>query len=194
MEPENLLLIENQGFEVPLLHSHNKGSKSRGELETLFPDQRRDLICPDCGGKLVLKDGKFGIFYGCENWDTTGCTGAHGCYKKNAEPYGIPANAETRQLRKLLLSKMQLAMEKDESNTLDLTHSLSNLLNVPMGRAKVAYFDRTQCEVAIQFLDLLLYGPTRYDRILAMEGGPAEEQVIRKLIDRAISVGEVTKK
>ena len=25
-------------------------------------------ICPRCGGKLVLRNGKYGDFYGCENY------------------------------------------------------------------------------------------------------------------------------
>lgn len=34
-------------------------------------EQQRDLakgICPRCGGKLVLRKGKYGEFYGCENY------------------------------------------------------------------------------------------------------------------------------
>ncbi|WP_278680442.1 topoisomerase DNA-binding C4 zinc finger domain-containing protein [Leyella stercorea] len=25
-------------------------------------------ICPECGGKLVIRNGKFGPFYGCSNY------------------------------------------------------------------------------------------------------------------------------
>lgn len=28
----------------------------------------RNGICPECGGKLVIRNGKFGPFYGCSNY------------------------------------------------------------------------------------------------------------------------------
>lgn len=27
-----------------------------------------EKICPECGGKMVLRNGKYGQFYGCENY------------------------------------------------------------------------------------------------------------------------------
>jgi hypothetical protein len=32
--------------------------------------------CPKCDGDLRLKPGRFGIFYGCENYFKTGCSGS----------------------------------------------------------------------------------------------------------------------
>lgn len=37
-------------------------------------------ICPKCGGKLVLRRGQFGEFYGCKNYFATGCS-----YKRSIE-------------------------------------------------------------------------------------------------------------
>ena len=31
-------------------------------------------ICPRCGGKLILRDGKYGQFYGCSNYPRCGFT------------------------------------------------------------------------------------------------------------------------
>ena len=31
------------------------------------------LICPVCGGALLIKNGKYGMFYGCSNFASRGC-------------------------------------------------------------------------------------------------------------------------
>ncbi len=44
----------------------------------IFPNlysKREDLpqTCPICGGQMVLRDGKYGKFYGCSNYSARGC-------------------------------------------------------------------------------------------------------------------------
>lgn len=45
------------------------------EMEKKFGKKIRNanFICPQCGGFLVRKTGKFGDFYGCSNYRTNGC-------------------------------------------------------------------------------------------------------------------------
>ncbi|WP_366509026.1 topoisomerase DNA-binding C4 zinc finger domain-containing protein [Ruminococcus sp.] len=31
------------------------------------------FICPQCGGRLRKRNGKYGEFYGCENYSVSGC-------------------------------------------------------------------------------------------------------------------------
>lgn len=59
------------------------------------------LPCPDCGGTLHLRTGKFGFFYGCENYSKTLCRGSVSA-DANGIPTGVPANAATRRARYLL--------------------------------------------------------------------------------------------
>ena len=33
----------------------------------------RPTICPICGGDMVLRKGKYGLFYGCSNYSKTKC-------------------------------------------------------------------------------------------------------------------------
>ncbi len=64
-----------------------------------------DVICPDCGAPMVLREtrrltyhnGDPRKFYGCSNWPE--CSGVHGAHP-DGTPMGIPANKETRQARK----------------------------------------------------------------------------------------------
>ncbi|NLH92558.1 MAG: hypothetical protein GX481_08950 [Atopobium sp.] len=55
------------------------GSKNPADYTKKFKDslikqpesnesKPNELICPKCGGKLILRNGKFGTFYGCENY------------------------------------------------------------------------------------------------------------------------------
>ena len=37
-------------------------------IPILMCDKIARNICPRCGGKLVLRYGKYGQFYGCENY------------------------------------------------------------------------------------------------------------------------------
>ena len=27
-----------------------------------------EVLCPDCGGKMISRKGKFGVFWGCKNY------------------------------------------------------------------------------------------------------------------------------
>lgn len=63
------------------------------ELAQLFPRQRTDIACRLCGSGLILKDGRRGLFYGCNKWSSTGCKGS--C---NSSPTGEPIGYAPVQL------------------------------------------------------------------------------------------------
>ena len=62
------------------------------ESSTIHPS----LPCPDCTGKLYLKETRYGLAYLCENWPA--CKGAHGAHP-DGKPLGTPASKETRLAR-----------------------------------------------------------------------------------------------
>lgn len=67
-------------------------------IKTVIEVAMKDkLVCPECGADMVLRDGKFGKFYGCERYPE--CTGAHGAHQKTMKPLGVPADSNTRKLR-----------------------------------------------------------------------------------------------
>ena len=56
------------------------------------------MKCPEClTGNMVLKDSKFGKFYGCDRWPD--CTATHSAHQKTGLPMGIPADKETKAWR-----------------------------------------------------------------------------------------------
>ena len=55
---------------------------------------RTDLVCPVCGGQLLIKHSRFGAFYACENWKRSG----EGCtFKRNMNPDGSMAEEEAEE-------------------------------------------------------------------------------------------------
>lgn len=137
------------------------------ELARDFPNQRRDLTCPDCGDRLVLKDGKYGIFYGCVKWDETQCKGAHNCHKGTAEPLGIPGNQEVRHLRKQAHEAFD-RLWKDQnlrSMTRDQAYRwMQTNLRLSEKDAHIASLDKAGCEKLIRAVDRFYNPPTRFDR------------------------------
>lgn len=52
--------------------------------------------CPDCGARMVLRDSRFGLFWGCSRWPA--CNGKHGAHP-DGRPLGKPATLAVRQAR-----------------------------------------------------------------------------------------------
>lgn len=53
-----------------LSKSSNKSITNKDHVKNIMQTQKelRAGICPRCGGKLIEKSGKYGSFYGCENY------------------------------------------------------------------------------------------------------------------------------
>lgn len=144
--------------------------RTKEMLDQQYPRQSRDLRCPDCGAPLVLKDGKYGIFYGCSMWNTTRCGGVHNCHRDTAEPMGFPADAETRKARKMAHSSFDTLWKLDTPGTSKIPRReayrmLSEAMNIPSEKTHIAMFTKDQCEEVIRIVRILQNGPTRFDRI-----------------------------
>lgn len=58
--------------------------------------EKENPVCPLCQEPMVLKNGKFGYFWGCTSWTKTGCTG------KRKVKTGKPTNNIQEQVKKKL--------------------------------------------------------------------------------------------
>ena len=54
------------------------------------------MKCPECNADMVLRDSKYGKFYGCSTFPQ--CRATHGAHP-NGKPLGFPANKELKELR-----------------------------------------------------------------------------------------------
>ena len=51
----------------------DKKKEPQQEIKKTIYTSQSSMICPRCGGRLVKKNGRYGYFYGCENYKTIGC-------------------------------------------------------------------------------------------------------------------------
>ena len=54
---------------------NGKESEFAMELKRQYGEElkREQFTCPDCGGRLIMRTGKYGDFFGCSNYSTKGC-------------------------------------------------------------------------------------------------------------------------
>lgn len=52
--------------------------------------------CPECGGAMLLRESRFGPFYGCMKYPL--CDATHGAHP-DGRPLGVPGDAATKRAR-----------------------------------------------------------------------------------------------
>ena len=72
------------------------------------------MKCPECNAEMILRNSKYGKFYGCSTFPT--CKATHGAHP-NGEPLGFPANKELKQLRMFIHKKLEKYFGKWDSMT-----------------------------------------------------------------------------
>jgi len=55
--------------------------------------------CPECGAAMVLRESRFGPFYGCRRYPS--CDATHGA-RPDGRPHGVPADKPTKKERILV--------------------------------------------------------------------------------------------
>ena len=114
----------------------------------------QDLDCPECGGKLRLKESKYGLYYKCEN----NCGVTHGAFK-DGRPRGVPGNLEIINLRKAAHSKFD-ELWKDEDNPQEARTKAYRWLARKMGcqpfKCHMALFNKQQLQQVISICNYAL--------------------------------------
>lgn len=109
--------------------------------------ENEKVICAECGSEMVLRDSKYGKFYGCSRFPV--CRGAHGAHP-NGKPLGTPATRKTKMLRMQAHSVFdcwwkQLGLKKNEAYK-----QLSRIMDLPRKEAHIGMFDAEQCRHLIE--------------------------------------------
>jgi hypothetical protein len=111
------------------------------------------LPCPDCGATLKLREGKYGLFYGCSNWPV--CTGAHGAHP-DGQPLGVPVDKETRKIRIAAHAALELTWEPGPSQVFGSRGQayewVQKALGLTADEAHIAKFDAAMCKRLIEAL------------------------------------------
>lgn len=57
-----------------------------------------ELLCPECGSNMVLRKSRFGLFYGCQEFEIEGCKGRISA-DKDGTPAELPSDQQTKTAR-----------------------------------------------------------------------------------------------
>jgi len=114
-----------------------------------YPGEVHNLLCPEpgCDGRLILKESKYGLFYGCTEWPRTRCPGAHGAHP-DGTPLGIPASKETKQARMKAHDAFDM-LWKQPTKVIDRRGAykwMQAMMNLTTEEAHIGRFTIEQCE------------------------------------------------
>lgn len=118
-------------------------SEMLGSLDEF--DWSTELECPECNGKMVLRNSRFGLFYGCMKFPQ--CKATHGAHQHNGKPLGTPANKETKRWR----MKAHDAFDRLWKNGGELSRSgaykwMQEKMSLPAEEAHIGMFTAFQCK------------------------------------------------
>ena len=112
------------------------------------------LPCPECNTRMKLKEGKFGLFYGCPHWPR--CPGSHGAHA-DGTPLGTPADQETKKLRQAAHAALDVLWEPGSGQQVFASRSrayewMQVTLGLSSDDAHIGKFDATRCKKLIEAL------------------------------------------
>ena len=118
-----------------------------------LPGERKDLKCPepDCPGTLVLKESRYGHFYGCNKWSYNQCPGAHGAHP-DGSPMGVPAPKETRRARTLTHEKFDRLWKEGHLSRRQAYRWLQRAMKMTEEQAHIGRFTIEQCRTLYRLL------------------------------------------
>jgi len=112
--------------------------------EDSYPKQRNDLICGDCGSKMILRESPRGLFYGCSTYPV--CMSIHGAHP-DGKPKGTPGNRATKKARIEAHAIFdRIWKEKLVKNRGAAYHWMMKTLGIPRAKAHISDFSVEQCE------------------------------------------------
>jgi ssDNA-binding Zn-finger/Zn-ribbon topoisomerase 1 len=111
--------------------------------ENEFPEARDDLVCAECGARMVLRKSKFGPFYGCTKFPE--CRGAHGAHQ-TGKPKGKPGDTATKKARIEAHTLFdRIWKEKLVKNRGAAYKWMQKALKLPKSQAHIGEFSEEQC-------------------------------------------------
>jgi ssDNA-binding Zn-finger/Zn-ribbon topoisomerase 1 len=137
--------------EIPLAaHGSNLLKLSKKSVQSGY---RLHRACPEsgCGADLILRDSKYGKFYGCIRFPL--CCGTHSAHQKTGQPMGYPAPLFTRKLRHQGHTLMEKAINSKKFTSKKEAYSwLAKKLEIDHSLCHFAMFDEFRCNLAISLL------------------------------------------
>jgi len=105
------------------------------------------MKCPECDGIMILRESKYGKFYGCSHFPR--CKATHGAHP-DGSPLGIPGDKETKLARMEAHSKFDKMFIGDRNKRYKW---LREAMNMDSKKAHIAMFNKQQCEELLSKID-----------------------------------------
>ena len=107
----------------------------------------KKIYCPECNSEMVLRNSKYGLFYGCSRYPE--CKGAHGAHQSSGKPLGIPADKETKTWRMKAHDAFDKLWKKYGYKRKDSYKLLQTIMGLNEKEAHIGRFDKKQCQFLI---------------------------------------------
>ena len=108
------------------------------------------VYCAEDGAKMVLRNSKYGLFYGCSNYPN--CKGRHSAHQNSGKPMGIPANEETIQWRKRAHEAFDAYAKQWFTKRNDAYKFLQTTMGLNSKDGHISRFNIEQCQKLISLL------------------------------------------
>lgn len=105
--------------------------------------------CPECGGKMALKDSRYGLFYGCTRWPW--CESTHGAHRSSGEPLGVPVDKETKGWRIRAHDAFDRLWKDGSVRRKKCYADLAEFMGIKKKQCHIGSFDISQCQKVIEF-------------------------------------------
>ena len=109
------------------------------------------IECPDCGDRLILKNSKYGKFYGCVNYPS--CKGKHSAHQNSGKPMGTPADAETREWRKKAHKAFDKIWNLYGYSRKEAYGLLQSIMKMTAREAHISRFTKEDCQKLLKLLE-----------------------------------------
>ena len=106
--------------------------------------------CPECGGRMVLRPSKYGLFYGCAAYPI--CKAAHGAHA-DGQPLGIPADKPTKDARIRAHAAFDRLWKETRMTRSDAYGWMRGEMGLSRDDAHIGRFTISQCEDLIRKVD-----------------------------------------
>lgn len=103
--------------------------------------------CIECGRRMILKTGRYGLFYGCIGFPE--CGGVLGAHAGNGKPMGVQADAETRKARIAAHNAFDPLWRGGRMSRSTAYHWLASRLMIAYADCHIGNFGRVTCEKVV---------------------------------------------
>jgi ssDNA-binding Zn-finger/Zn-ribbon topoisomerase 1 len=121
--------------------------------ETIKLHESSSLICPECSAEMVLRDSRYGKFYGCSRFPK--CRGTHTAHV-DGRPMGVPGDVATRQARQRAHEVLYKLCGERRLSTEQGYQLVCLEMHMSRDEAHIGLFSKQQCEELIGKLEHLL--------------------------------------